>query len=202
MGAALSRHAGLQEMIDFNFKLSWGEYRGQGIVANEFLEHTKRFEDSNGFIYNVLETPYNLVQLCLHAYKEANGLFFLKLNQGLFLRAFLDIYYYIIRMENELENDVIVKLVQKYNIATYMYFILFIIEELFGRDKRVHALLQAVEEEAEEDIIEQFGLENKKSWKNISVKERFYSRQTVFILQNQISVAENEKVEMAAKEFY
>lgn len=189
-------------VIDFNFKLSWGEYRGQGIVANEFLEHTKRFEDSNGFIYNVLETPYNLVQLCLHAYKEANGLFFLKLNQGLFLRAFLDIYYYIIRMENELENDVIVKLVQKYNIATYMYFILFIIEELFGRDKRVHALLQAVEEEAEEDIIEQFGLENKKSWKNISVKERFYSRQTVFILQNQISVAENEKVEMAAKEFY
>lgn len=105
-------------------------------------------------------------------------------------------------MENELENDVIVKLVQKYNIATYMYFILFIIEELFGRDKRVHALLQAVEEEAEEAIIEHFGLENKKSWNNISVKERFYSRQTVFILQNQISIAENEKVEMAAKEFY
>ena len=48
-------------------------------MSDEFLEHTKRFKDSNGFNYNVLEAPYNLVQLCLHAYKEANGLFFFKI---------------------------------------------------------------------------------------------------------------------------
>ncbi len=180
-------------VIDFNFKLSWGEYQGENILSDEFLEHTKRFKDSNGFNYNVLEAPYNLVQLCLHAYKEANGLFFLKLNQGLFLRAFLDIYYYIIRMENELDKNIIVKIVQEYKIASYIYFILFIIEELFGQDERVHALLQVVEEEAEVNMVEQFGLEDKKTWNNISVKERFYSSQIVSCLQNQITDAENKK---------
>ena len=109
------------------------------------------------------------------------------------MRAFLDIYYYIIRMENELDKNIIVKIVQEYKIASYIYFILFIIEELFGQDERVHALLQVVEEEAEVNMVEQFGLEDKKTWNNISVKERFYSSQIVSCLQNQITDAENKK---------
>lgn len=189
-------------VIDFNFKLLWGEYQGESIVSDEFLEHTKSFKDSNGYIYNVLEAPYNFVQLCLHAYKEANGLFFLKLNQGLFLRAFLDIYFYVIKMGDELDKDMIVKLVQRYNIASYVYFILFIIEELFGQDERIHVLLQSVEDEADDKSIEHFGLEDKKSWNNILVKERFYSTKTVSCLQKQITDIENKKIEMAAKEFY
>lgn len=189
-------------VIDFNFKLSWGEYQGENILADEFLEHTKRFTDSNGCTYNVLETPYNFIQFCLHAYKEANGLFFLKLNQGLFLRAFLDIYYYIIRMKEALDKDAIVKLVNRYKIASYVYFILIIVEELFGQEENIHALIQCVQGEVDPKIVQKFGLEDEKYWNNISVKERFYSKKAVSCLEGQITEDENKKIETASKEFY
>ena len=189
-------------VIDFNFKLSFGEYQGESILSDEFLEHTKRFTDSNGYAYNVLEAPYNFIQLCLHAYKEANGLFFLKLNQGLFVRAFLDIYYYMIRMAKELDKDTIVKLVHKYKIASYVYFILIIVEELFDKEKNIHDLIQCVQGEADQKIVQQFGLEDEKCWNNISIKERFYSTKAVSCLEDQITDAENKKIEIAAKEFY
>lgn len=189
-------------VIDFNFKLSWGEYDGESILADEFLEHTEKFRDSNGYFYDVLKPAYNLVQLCLHAYKEANGLFFLQLNHGMFLRAFLDIYYYIVKMDQQLDSELFLNLVRKYKIQSYVYFILFIIEEIFGREERIHSLIQEVKDGAQTNIIEQFGLEDKKNWNDVQIKERFYATQAVSCMRQQITDTENEKIQMAARDFY
>lgn len=93
-------------------------------------------------------------------------------------------------------------LVQKYEIASYIYFILYIVEELFGHNEKVHVLLETVKKDAKHSVVEQFGLEERKSWNDIMVKERFFSMHAVSCLEDQISDAENKKIEISAKEFY
>ena len=140
--------------------------------------------------------------VCYPQYKEANGLFFLQLNHGMFLRAFLDIYYYIVKMDQQLDSELFLNLVRKYKIQSYVYFILFIIEEIFGREECIHSLIQEVKDGAQTNIIEQFGLEDKKNWNDVQIKERFYATQAVSCMRQQITDTENEKIQMAARDFY
>lgn len=189
-------------VIDFNFKLSWGEYQGENILSDAFLSHVKRIMDSNGFNYYVLDVEYNFIQLCLHAYKEANGLFFIKINQGLFLRAFLDIYYYIIKVNHEMNLELVLEISQRYKIESYVYFVLKIVDELFCGNECIRNLISMLQNSTNRKIVEQFGLENEKIWDDITIKERFFSSKVMPFVENQLTDDENSKIEMVAKDFY
>lgn len=189
-------------VIDFNFKLSWGEYQGNAVMSDDFLEYTKKITDSNHCSYYVLETTYNFIQLCLHAYKEANGLFFVKLNEGLCLRAFLDIYYYIIEIADERDIPLLMDILQKNQIESYIYFILKIIQDIFGIVPWCQAVIEKIQSTADKRIIEQFGLDDRKAWGGISIKERFYSDKVSDCLEQEVTEKEMKIIELATAEFY
>ncbi|MBD5469008.1 MAG: nucleotidyltransferase family protein [Lachnospiraceae bacterium] len=189
-------------VLDCNFSLFWGGYNGKETPSNDFLRNRFKYVDSNGLAYFVLNMEYNLLQLCLHAYKEANGFFFIKAKGGLCLRAFLDIFYYVIECEDKLDWDILSKLIKEYELERYVYFVMSVIKELFGERKSVNYLITASENVETIRSVDEMGLTRVISWGGIPIKERFFSEKVNEWLGSNISYEEMERLKLAEDEFY
>ena len=190
-------------VIDFNFKVTWGEYKGKEISTEEFLENVERVTDSNGYIYKVLKPNYFFIQLCLHAYKEANGLFFIYNNNGLMLRAFVDIYFYICEKNKCLNIDNIMEIVNKYEIQSYIYFILYMIRKLFGGNDWLNSMIKRLlSSNCDTEIVNFFGFDKEKTWQNIGVLQRFIPEIVEPFLKKTLSTEEIDKIMSIREDFY
>lgn len=190
-------------VLDINFNLTWGEYKGVDINVSEFLDNAITIKDSSNFTYRVLAGEEFFIQLCLHLYKEANGLFFVKNSNGLVLRAFLDIYYYIFEQSKNLSMLKIQEIISKYQLENYIYYVLIYIKILFDSNEWMEELISYLEKNSNvKDVVNFFGLEKQKSWEDITIKERFYSNKVKSFLDKMISNEEFEKIKLATVEFY
>lgn len=189
-------------VLDCNFSLFWGGYNGKDIPSSIFLRNRFKYVDSNGLGYFVLNMEYNLLQLCLHAYKEANGFFFVKAKGGLCLRAFLDIFYFILECENKLDWEILSKLIKEYELERYIYFVMSVIKELFGERELVNYLIIVSENIETVRSVDEMGLTRVISWGGIPIKERFFSEKVNEWLVSNISAEEMERLKLAEDEFY
>lgn len=189
-------------VLDFNFSVSWGGDNNKRIYTANFLKNREKICDSNGMEYYVLKPIHNFIQLCLHAYKEANGVFLVNLNKGLVLRAFLDIYYFLERVIKNEDLEVLEKYIREYHVERYIFFIINIIQAVFGVNKKCQLILERIADSCDKKIMDKFGINSDKTWDEMTVKERFYSHKIESFLDNKLSEEELKQIEMAAIEFY
>lgn len=189
-------------VLDCNFSLFWGGFKGNAALTSDFLEHRIKFVDSNGFSYYVLEPEYNLIQLCLHAYKEANGFFFVKSKKGLCLRAFVDIYFYLIEYEDKMDWIRFIELVKKYEIEPFVVYIVEIIKTLFGENNVIRLLSNTISTEGNKQYIDRLGLTRVITWGDIPIIERFFSEKVIEWIDENISEEEMERIKMAEGDYY
>lgn len=188
-------------VLDCNFSLFWGGYKNDTLV-DVFLENTVKICDSNGYEYFVLKPEYFLLQLCLHAYKEAKGIFFIKSRKAMSLRGFSDIYYYIIKHEKTINWICIREIIEKNNLNKFIYFIFVVLDRLFEPRESIREMIKAIEKEEIKESINEIGLDREISCKEIPLEERFVKGAFDELIDNNISEGELDRLKMAEEEFY
>lgn len=189
-------------VLDCNFSLFWGGYEKNSDLTEVFLENTIKVCDGNGYNYFVLKPEYFLIQLCLHAYKEANGIFFVKSRGALCIRSFLDIYYYLIEQEKNLDWVCIKEVVEKYDLQRYLYYIMSVINELFEVRESVKYLIDITETEETKDSINEIGLDRRISCEEISLRDRFVKGAYDKWIDKNILKSELDRLKLTEEEFY
>ena len=162
-------------VLDFNVKLTWGGYSKKEISLKEPLDKVQKITDSFGSSYNVLDKEWFLIQLCLHLFKEENDLFFIYNNEGLFLRGFLDIYYYIKSIGERLSLGKIFKIAKDNDIYDYLYYVFWYLDQLFEENIVIKKILIELSSKANNKIIvEGFGIDKEYRKWEVSVLDRFF----------------------------
>ena len=113
--------------IDINFKILWSEAE-EIIDTEQFLSHYQmcRFQECD---FRTLSLEYNLIFLCLHAYKDLKSIYLLAKKDSGKIRLLLDIYG-LIKL-NKVDFSLISEVVKPLNIGKYVYLILYYTGELF-----------------------------------------------------------------------
>lgn len=189
-------------VLDFNYLISWGNCSNKDLLNFNFLNYKKKVIDYFGFQYYVLEDEYYLIQLCLHLYKESNDLFFIYSNNGLFLRGFVDILYFVNNANIDIDKLKII--IQKSKSQSYVYFVFWYITHLFSKNVEksliIYKVVETICNENDRGIVEYFGLENNKHRWNNSVIDRFFSIE--LNNQNNLTKKEIEKIKLIKDKFY
>lgn len=184
-------------MLDINFSLKWGEDHEPVDVA-AFLEDCLQVE-YGGVAFPVLRGEKFLIQLCLHNYKDANSLYLLAQNNGINLRNFCDIYYFIFTHRKNLSVPQLINLVKEYSLEKYVYYVLFYTDWLFGGDDFIQHILAKIKP-TNLDFLHQFGLadEEIKTW-NVDAINRIFAENCFELIEPILTPKDLEKIQLNHK---
>lgn len=116
--------------IDINYSFDY-KARQETNIVEEFLNNTQPSINTEYGSMNTLKISYFLIQLCLHLYKEATVLNWVKMGRDISLYKYMDIYVFIYKFFDENFSDEFISIVKKYNLERECYYTLYYTKLLF-----------------------------------------------------------------------
>lgn len=194
--APFTKRIGKNELleIDVNYDVLWGEYAGKRIDIDELLEDTVSL-DLYDYSVRILEPVKNFVQVCLHHYKEMNGVYFFKLKNPISVPMFQDI---AMLFKNEVENRIsdLVDFSMKHEIGMYIYYMLYYADKIFG-DSTIREALDMLYDEKVVEILDCYGLtaDERKKW-SIDFEERLDHEHLYEIVEPELNEEQLKKIDV------
>lgn len=198
-------HGDINVTLDINFSLFWEGYDGLDILINDFINecnYVDVIDDCDKI--PVLKNEEYLLQLCLHTYKESNGYIYLTYQNGMCIRAFLDIYLYIEAIKNNFNLNKFMHLVDKYKLHQIVYFVFYYIKLLFHGNSISKTIYSKLYNQDFAESIHYFGIgrERRVCWGDISPSNRFFLEQHKIDIYSKLNGNEIEKLERIRSTFY
>ena len=104
--------------IDINYSFDY-KARQETNIVEEFLNNTQPSINTEYGSMNTLKISYFLIQLCLHLYKEATVLNWVKMGRDISLYKYMDIYVFIYKFFDENFSDEFISIVKKYSLLLF-----------------------------------------------------------------------------------
>lgn len=180
--------------VDVNFDIAWGEST-QKIDIDYFLKHTEMTS-----IYDInikkLTPVYEFISICMHHYKDMNSIYLLY-RKGYCFYEFLDIYYYLINQK--ISVDELYKTAQQYNVAPYIYYCIYYVNELFHNNK-LNEYLEILESPEGIELLNCFGLnkDERHTWE-IPFSDRVFGVNFKQQFKDQLNDIDLNKIEINMK---
>ena len=151
--------------VDTNFDIFWGEYSGKKIDIDEFLLDTVDI-DIYDCKFKTLTPIKSFIQLILHHYKELNSIYILSKYNPFKVSMFQDVFFLFKRQINFISLKELILLCEKYQIVSYVYYILYFNFLLFP-DNRLKKYVEAFETKEGILLLNCYGLtkEERREWK-------------------------------------
>ena len=119
-------------LIDINYTIWEGGNTIDPIPTDYFLENSTIQTTDKGLNYKALKIEHEIVQLCIHAYKDANYSFRKEASEDLLLIKFIDLYYYFKKYGEIINWDELLRLIKNAKVENHMYLILKLVAKLFS----------------------------------------------------------------------
>lgn len=179
--------------VDLNFSITWNNDKIKYVDIDSFLSDVKRINICGQNI-NVLTHEKNIIQICLHHYREMNLIYSIVNHKSINLQQFCDVYYYIVKNYNDIKWDLFFKLLNEYDINEYIYYILYYTNLIFDDDIFSNILQQTKPNDL--DYLEEFGIEidKKKKW-GIDIFTRLFSKNMNELIKPMLNENELKKIE-------
>lgn len=116
--------------VDLNFSLDWTPNYDQNIIENILNNSSKLIIKNNDIIYcaNIYD---NLIELCIHLYKDMALIDIVKKRKVFDLYKFIDIYYFINTYYDKINFNDFELEIKKFNAQKHVYFALKYLIEIF-----------------------------------------------------------------------
>lgn len=160
----------INAIVDVNFDVFWGEYKGMPINMEAFLSDTINVNIYNNSV-KTLKPEKLFIQLCLHHYKELNSIFLLFDHNFYRNSSFLDVYLLIKKNFSFNNVEDICSYCQKLEIAPYVYFVVYYTNRLFENEV-LKALVERLKCQEGVDLLEHFGLDGERRKWHIDFETR------------------------------
>lgn len=115
--------------VDINFSIDWQPNNND--IVNDFLDNRMKIKKNDNIPIYSLNHYHNIIELCVHLFKDSTLIDILKKKKVLDLYKFVDIYYYLKKYNNEINMDILYNEIEKYNLENYIYFALKYVTQLF-----------------------------------------------------------------------
>lgn len=151
--------------VDINFDIFWGEYTGQRIVIDTFLNDVVDVE-IYGQTVKVLTPIKAMIHLALHHYKEMNSLYHLMGHKCITRSMFNEVYLLWKNNSNLIPKKELIEECRKMNITAYMFYVLHY-SSLLVEDKEFSKLAQEFWSADGEALLNKYGLalHEQKMWR-------------------------------------
>lgn len=179
--------------VDVNYDIFWGEYEGQRLPMDEFLDDTVSMK-----VYDVtvktLPIKKAFIQLILHHYKEMNSLFHLSQHNTIETDMFSDVIGLLLNNNSVLTCECVSELCERYSIGAYVYYMLYYTNLVF-HDRRLVEYIERIEMYRKESIMDSFGLseDERKKWL-IPFDKRLDNRELPIHVQSQLLDSDRDKI--------
>jgi len=176
--------------IDLNFSLLWGEEKNRKIDITSFIEDRVPFTFYGSEFY-ILNPEKNLLQICLHAYKDLNSIFIMSVKNPYTIKTFHEIYLFI--KNTVIDWNSFILLVKQNGLANFIYTIFYYLSELF-EDRDIVCIAARIKPE-DSETIHTFGLtEEEKYFWNIDIKDRLCCENLSDKVQSQLTEKHRKKL--------
>lgn len=156
---------GIEIILDINFDIFWGEYKGEKVNINKFIQNYVKM-DIYGVQIKTLPLASTFIQLILHHYKELNSIYIMSKTNTINYNILQDVRLLIINNMKELNAKKICSISKQYSIRNYAFFVLYYTYKLY-KDEILQDYIKALETDEGRQLLNCFGLskEERYSWK-------------------------------------
>lgn len=136
--------------LDINFSIDW--LPDNNDIVNYFLKNKIKVKKYDGKSVYSLNYNDNLIELCVHFYKDASLIDIIKKRKILDLYKFIDIYYFIKIYNNNFDINQLYNEIKKYKLEKYVYFSLFYVISIFPdcNSKKIRKLMRMIKQDKRE----------------------------------------------------
>ena len=179
--------------IDLNYDLFWGEYTGERINIDEFLEDTVQMEIWECKI-QTLSLIKTFIQLSLHHYREINQIFLIYKNGFINFDKLKDINTLLQNNIQKLPADSLLSICENYKIVPYVYYILYY-TYMVTHNEILTNYIDTFDTYEGRKLINCYGLNSKerKEWK-IDIYERMKSHDLSRIIETDLTEKDFQKM--------
>lgn len=165
--------------VDLNFSLDWTPDYNQSVI-DDILNNGSRLIIDNKYTICSANIYDNLIELCIHLYKDMALIDIVKKRKIFDLYKFIDIYYFINTYYDKIDFYELELEIKKFNAQKYVFFALKYLIEIFDdfSQKNILLLLNKLEENINDKkildtIFDQYD-PNNRLISNSNLKERIF----------------------------
>lgn len=147
---------GIEIILDINFDIFWGEYKGEKVNINKFIQNYVKM-DIYGVQIKTLPLASTFIQLILHHYKELNSIYIMSKTNTINYNILQDVRLLIINNMKELNAKKICSISKQYSIRNYAFFVLYYTYKLY-KDEILQDYIKALETDEGRQLLNCFGL--------------------------------------------
>lgn len=185
-------------LIDVNFDLFWGQYRGKRIDVDSFISNS-HVQSIYGQKLNILLPEYALIQLILHHFKELNSLYTLFYFNTIKTDMFKDVYYLLLNNSKIIPPEYLHQLCIKYNIVEYAYYVMYYTSKCY-KDENLNEYIKLLESDKGKEYLDYYGLDERKKW-TINFEQRLDCNNLYKYILPELNSTDREKLELNCKIF-
>lgn len=130
--------------IDVNFSLDYKSPKDNSYLVREFLNNTERNIITEHSTLRSLTEVYFFIHLCLHLYKEATVINWVKMGRDVSLYKYMDIGVFVDRFFNKQFIEKFISLVKKIGMEKECYYVLFYTKILLGSNNSLDYVLDSI----------------------------------------------------------
>lgn len=162
--------------IDINFSFDYRAKQENNMVE-DFLYNAQPAICTDNAYMNTLSSTCFLIQLCMHLYKEATIMNWVKMGRDVSLYKYMDIYVYIVEFFNANFAKEFILLVKKYGLENECYYTLYYTKLLFDiSNECLDNILESIEPTDLDFLNQIYDPETRKKYKfNIDYIEWVFS---------------------------
>lgn len=159
--------------FDINLRLTWSGCNCI-IDVDDILKHSYYYNKEK-YQIRTLEPLYFFVAMCLHHYKDMNSPYLLHRKKRISFRRYCDIYYFIIKNQDEITPQRLSKIGNELSVSPYIFYCLYQCFDIFRNDK-LKSYLELLESKEGRELLDVFGLcDSEKTKWNITLSERIFT---------------------------
>lgn len=195
IGCYLKKVMGIDVIVDINFDIFWGEYRGKRIEVETLLNNVIEIQ-VYGKKVKTLSPCFACIQLVLHHYKEFNSIYHLVKGNAVTSKKLKDINDFLkCYCKDESFLKELIYIVHFYEIEPYFYYMLFYVREIFFGAVYLDRLIDEFECNLGIWYLDKFGLSDleRKTW-NICFSERIDSTALSGLVRQRLTLEDEKKL--------
>lgn len=187
-------------VIDLNYDIFWGEYKGKRIDIDEFLSDTIEM-DIYGVKVKTLPPIKAMVQLILHHYKDMNSIYLLATRKSIKYNMYKDLYYLWKNNQDDISLDKLYSISLKYEIIPYVFYIFYYTNQIF-KDAELQKYVNAFRTPEGETLLNCYGLcdKERKEWK-YDFQTRLGADNLYDLIKDDLTEKDKEKIKINKRVF-
>lgn len=191
----------LKVIVDINFDIFWGEYKGTRIDINEFISDAIDME-IYGVKVKTLTAIKSLIQLILHQYKDLNSIFLLATRNSIKYDMFKDLYYLLKNNIHIIKVSDLYNISSYYQIVPYIYYMLYYTRLLF-HDSSLDNYIEAFKTQEGIELLNCYGLNDseRREWK-YNFFTRLNSKNVYELIKNDLTENDIMKININKGAFF